>query len=484
MHESSPSRSIDRAAAPRLEGRSPAYYAMLLAPLILLTEIAALELTLVYPALPAMAAEFRTPSIGWALAMVSLVGAIAQPLLGKVADAIGKKRMIVFAAGLFAVGSLICALAPSYPVLLVGRAVQGSCMIVAPAAYGLIRDVFPARIVPVALGTITTGIGLSAIAGPVIGGALTDAFGFRAVFWFSLVYVLVLTPVFMLALPESPIRYRRKLDVMGGVLLGCAAGGFLLFISQGAVWGWSSAPSLAVLAGFAVACVLFVSRERRITEPLIDLRLLAGPRLRWTLVATFGGAFAIGGSALAVPMLVQTPDSLGYGLGMSALGTALFIVPQGLIAAACGPVGGLVARRQGPRLSFLIGLAALVTSATTMAVLHTEIWHFLVAGTIMGVGFGFFFVSASNLVIEAVPSSHTAVGTGLMGVANNLGNATGVTVLSAILAQHVANTDSSQIVRTEAGYILAFAVAAGAAMLALLVAAGMRHGRTPARGGR
>ncbi|QEU96009.1 MFS transporter [Streptomyces kanamyceticus] len=480
---SDPARSV-----PLSDERSPASYALLLAPLVLLTEVTALELTLIYPVLPLLSDAFDTASIGWTLTVVSLTGVVAQPLLGRVADVVGKKRMILYAAGAFAAGSLICALAPSYPVFLAGRAVQGTCLAMAPAAYGLIRDIFPARVVPVALGAVTTGIGLSAIVGPLTGGALGQAFGYRAVFWFALAYVAVLTPWFARALPESPVRRpreeRRRIDVPGGLLLGTGAGGLLLLVGQGAAWGWASAATFAALGCSLLLLLGFVRRELRAPEPLIDLRLLAGPALRWTLLATFSGAFAIGGTAFAMPMLVQTPASLGYGFGMSVLGAAVFLVPQGLIGAACGPLGGLLARRRGPRYTLMAALAGLTATTLTLALLHTALWQLLLAAFFMGAGFGCFFVGASNLVVEAVPADRTAVGAGLMGVANNLGQATGVTVLGAVLAQYVVDdSDEDRILYAETGYALALGIASAVAFTGLLVATAMRHGREPATGG-
>lgn len=469
----------------RIEGRSTAVYVLRLVPLILLTEVVALELSLVYPALRHMAAEFRTPSIGWTLTVVSLVGVVAQPLLGKVADGYGKKRVIVCAAGAFAIGSLVCALAPSFPVFLAGRAVQGVAMVIAPAAYGLIRDVFPVRIVPVAMGAITTGIGFSVIVGPVVGGALTQAFGFRAIFWFCLLYAVVLTPLVVATFPESGVRLRRRVDVAGGLLFGCGAAGVLLAVGQGGRWGWGSGRLVAVAVGACVLLTLFVVCELRVDHPLIDLRLLAGPALRWTLLAAFGGSVAIGGQALALPQLVQTPKGTGFGLGMAPLGVAVFLVPQGLLSAVGGPLGGLLARRHAPRTGLVLALGCLATGATLLSVLHTQVWHILLAAVFAGVGFGFFFVSVSNLVVEAVPATHTGVGAGMMGVANNLGNATGVTVLGAVLAQHVLEGPAAgdEILYAESGYVAAFLVAAGFALTALTVAVLMRHGRTPATGG-
>ncbi|MCX5443481.1 MFS transporter [Streptomyces sp. NBC_00569] len=393
--------------------------------------------------------------------------------------------MILYAAVAFMAGSAVCALAPSFPILLIGRALQGVCMVVAPAAYGLIRDILPARAVPVAMGAITTGLGLSSLAGPLIGGALVSAFGFRAVFWFCLLYAAVLAPVVLLVLPESTVRLRRRIDGAGGLLLGSGVGALLLAVGQGRAWGWLSPSTLSCFTVAAGLLALFVRVELRAEEPLVDLRLLTGPALRWTLLATYGGAFAIGGYGYLIPLLVQSPESAGYGLGLGAMGVALFLVPQGVLASVCGPLGGLLARHRAPRTALLVAASALTASSLCVALLHTAAWQFFLAAVLQGVGFGFFFVSASNLVIEAVPATHTAVSAGMMGVANNLGNATGVTVFGAVLAAHLltGGHDGHPAVHAESGFVLALLTAACAAGGALLIAAFMRHGRTPATGG-
>jgi MFS family permease len=472
-------------SADRHRERPTSFPLVRLVPLVLLTEIAALEITLIYPALQAMQSEFRTPSIGWTLTVTSLTGVVAQPMLGKVADVIGKRRMILCASVAFMLGSLVCALAPTFPVLLAGRVLQGISMVVAPAAYGLIRDVLPARVVPVAMGAITTGLGLSALAGPLTGAVLLDAFGFRAVFWFCLVYAAVLAPVVLMAFPESAVRLRRKIDVLGGLLLGAGIGALLLAVGQGRAWGWFSPATLGCVLLGAVLLVLFVRVELRAAEPLVDLRLLTGPALRWTLLAAFGCAFAIGGYGYLAPLLVQTPVAAGYGLGLGAMGVALILVPQGVLASVCGPVGGLLARRRSPRTTLLIAASALAASMVWLTVLHTAVWQFLLAAVLQGIGFGFFFVSAANLVIEAVPPTHTAVSAGMMGVANNLGNATGVTVFGAVLAAHLVSRaqDGTPARYAESGFVIALLTAACTTGAAVLIAALMRHGRGPASGG-
>lgn len=468
-----------------LEGASTWSLVLRVIPLVLLTEVATLEVSLVFPALPKIVAEFRTPSIGWVLTVVTLVGVVAQPLLGKVADAIGKKRMILYAAGVFCVGSVICALADDFGVLLVGRGIQGVVFVVAPASYGLIRDIFPARHVPVAMGAITTGLGFSALTGPLVGGALSDAFGFRAVFWFCLIYAAALTPFVMLAVPESRVRLRRHIDVLGGLLLGLGAVGVLLAIAQGATWGWTSTREIATAAGGCAALILFVVWELRVAEPLIDVRLVAGPAMRWTLLATFGGALAIGGQGFVIPLFAQAPKLTGYGFGMTAFTASLFLVPQGVMSALCGPLGGLLARRRAPRDGLLIGLFFLMSSSAFLVVQHAHVWHFVIAALLQGIGFGFFTVSLSNLVVEAVPATHTGVGAGLQGVGQNLGSATGVTVLGAVLAQYLfaGLPPGGPVLHTESGFTRCFMITAAGATLGLLIAVFMRGGRTPATGG-
>ncbi|MFI0467628.1 MFS transporter [Saccharopolyspora sp. 5N102] len=437
-----------------------------LIPLVLLSEIVPLEMSLVYPALANIRSAFDTQAVGWTVTVVSLVALATQPLLAKVADMFGRKRTIAVAAAVFAIGSMIAALAPNFGVLLVGRALQAPGMAIVPAAYGLIRDGFPRRYVPIAVGAVNTGFGMSAIIGPFVGGFLVQRFDFRAVFWFCLVFVVVLAPLALWLVPERRRPVRRRLDITGSLLFGAGVGILLLAISQASSWGLVSLGALGCVLAAALLLWLFIVHEKRTAEPLIAPKLLTGPAVRWTLLATAGGGFVLGGHGYLMPLLVQAPLIAG-GLALGPMAVAMLLLPQGVLGAVAGPLGGALARRRGPRLTMLVSLGAFTVGTALAALLNDHAGQLVLASIAMGCGFGLYFVSASNLIIEAVPASHTSLGTGFMSIANNLGNALGVTVLGAVLS---------------AGFTPAYLVAVVVGLLSLAVVLGMQHGRSPMSG--
>ncbi|WP_280417730.1 MFS transporter [Nocardia carnea] len=476
--------TTDKSVTPE---RPTRYYIAVLVATILLFEIAPLELSMVYPSLRYMAGEFRTPNIGWVLTIVSLVGMVCQPVLGKLGDIYGKKRVLMCIAGMFAVGSLICAVAPSFPILLIGRALQASSVGITAVAYGLIRDIFPARLVPIALAAVSTGIGLNGIVGPLLGGYLATTFGYQAIFWFLLCYVAVLAPVVYVIAPESPLRLPHRLDLLGALLLGSGAGLLLLGISQGGAWGWTSMRLWLVVGLAVVLLALFVGQELRSPQPLIDIRLIWGRAMRMTLLASFLGGFVLGGYSFLLPLMMESPRVAGisYGFGLSALGYALWTSPLGVGTMVAGPLGGLVAKRVGPRTSLIMAMTAFTVVLGLLAFVHEYRWQISILVACLGIGMGFFYASGSNLVVEAVPASKTSASAGVLGCSNSLGVATGVTVLGAVLSANVLYADAGDhhIVYSDNAFVYAFCTASAIGAAGLVVALIMRHGRTPASGG-
>ncbi|MGO4204094.1 MFS transporter [Rhodococcus sp. TAF43] len=159
--------------------------------IIFFSEIATFEILMVYPAMPHMAPTFQTLDIAWVVSIVTLTGATLMPLIGKASDKIGKKRVILGLAGVFVLGSVVCATADSFAVLLAGRALQGVLVGIVALSYSLVRDIMPRDFVPVALGMVATGIGMSAVAGPFIAGWLIDGFGFHGIFWFMAIHAVL-----------------------------------------------------------------------------------------------------------------------------------------------------------------------------------------------------------------------------------------------------------------------------------------------------
>jgi MFS family permease len=309
----------------------------ILAVLVLLTETAPLELSLVYPAAHSLAQSFGSAGADAVTGAVSLAAVVCIPLLGRIADVAGKKRVLLGSGAVFAVGSLLCATAGTLPLLLLGRLLQGAVGGALAVAYAVVRDTFPRQRVPVALGVVSSGIGISGLTAPFLGGALVDHHGYRGVFGFLFALSVLVLPLAAVALPEDQrpdgltAVKRRDLDVPGALLLGLAAAALVWGISAGVRSGWAAPGALAALSAVLLLVAGFWRRERDRPDPAVDLKLLAAPAVRGTLltaVLTTAGTSAV---AYLLPQLLQTPREagLGYAFGLTALAAAGWTFTQG-----------------------------------------------------------------------------------------------------------------------------------------------------------
>ena len=273
-------------------------------------------------AIPSIAAHYRTTQGAWLLTAFLLVGAITAPLVGKLADMYGKRRLLLACVTIAAVGAFICAVADSYAVMLVGRSVSGLLIPCLFLSYSLIRDVFPPKKVALAVSIATSGMGLIAIPAPFLTGWLIDHYGFRSIFWFFVIVLVLLLGMIAATTSESSVRLRSTLDLLGAALLGAGIAGVLIAVSIGPSNGWTHISTVGYLAGGIILLGAWLISARLVQDPLIDLHVLGN---RPVLLTAVGAGFtyaAAGLYSILLPMLAMTPATLGlgYGFGVTAEG--------------------------------------------------------------------------------------------------------------------------------------------------------------------
>lgn len=452
-------------------GRSTGYYVGVLVLLVLLVEITGLAYTMVTPALTGIAAAFHTPAIGWVMTAVTLVGAVSYVVFGKAGDIIGKKKIVVGVTVVFAAGSVLAAIAPTLPVMIVGRAMQGVGICALALVYGLIRDLFPQRLVPVALGFIGAGFGVSPIVGPFLGGYLIDSYSFRGVFWFLAIYALVVTLLLLVMVPETPLRSRVGMDWRGIGILGIGAVGFLLGVGHAGSAGWTDPLTLLGVIGGPVVLVLWVLYERRPEQPLIDTGILRRRRVAMTMVTSFVAQFALAGSAMLLPMFVMAPRAAGYGFGASALESATYVVAGGIAGAIAGPVSGFLGRRIGPRVTLLAGVLALTIGSLLLGLLHESRIEVMAGQFVMGIGVGATSASLPSMIVRSVPAEVQGISGGMLTLVGSLGSAFSTQFLAVMLLVPATTRIGDAIVYGEWGFTLGFLVIAGLGLLGVIAMA-------------
>ncbi|MET9489719.1 MFS transporter [Nocardia sp. NPDC006630] len=304
-----PSPELDDSA--RLDGASKLRIYSVLAIIVLFTEISPMQYVMVAAALRQIAPSFPSEgaNINWAIIVFGVIGAAVSPLIGKLSDIYGKKKLFLVCGVLFLIGTVICAVTSNWGLFLLGRGLEATAIATTVVSYGLIRDLMPRKLVPVGLGIASTGLGISALIGPLVGGYITDHYSWRGMFWFLFVFTLIMIPLLILVVPESRLRTPQRLDVLGVVLLGAGATLTLIYLDKGQDWGWLRPATLAWLIGGLVLLALFPIVEMRARQPIMDMKLLFTPRVSVVLFIALLGSLMIGVQSYGPSYMIQSPPS-------------------------------------------------------------------------------------------------------------------------------------------------------------------------------
>jgi MFS family permease len=406
-----------------------------MATLIALAVAVALSFSLVPIVMPQLGEYFETVQVGWSVTVLSLVGAVASPILGKLGDILGKKRVLVAAAGAGAVGGVITAMASSYGLFLFGRGLQGLLFPTIPLGYSLMRDIFSKRWFAMGASLATTSSGLSAVVAALISGSLVDQFGLKGVFWFLGLMDVALFACTIWLVPKSTVRLAARIDYLGAALLALTVGAALLCLSSGAVWGWTSPQTFACLAAAAICAALFVVAERRARDPLVPWQLVRRRGMAATIAAGFLVTATITGVSIVIPQIAQATASreAGYGFGLSPLGVSYFTVPAGALSLATGFAVGIALRRIGPKPIMVAGAAVLAIAAAVMATQLESQSGMITAYCFAGIGTGLASAAIPNLIAQVTAPHEQGVAAGVAALGQSLGGDLGTQLVTFML---------------------------------------------------
>ena len=272
----------------------------------------ALMQTFLIPALPTLQRDLGTSEawVTWTVSAYLLSSSVAIPLIGKLGDQHGKRRMMLISLGVFLVGSLGAIVAPNVGVLIACRAVQGVGGAVFPLAFAIIRDEFPPERMSVAMGLVSAVLGVGGGLGIVMSGLIVDHVSWR---WLFAVSAAVVALAFVLVarfVPESPVRTPSRVDWPGAALLSGGLIALLVGLTEGETWGWSSTAVLGLFAGAAVLLVVWALVELRVTEPMVDMRMLARRPVLFTNLTAMISGFALYLTWVLLPGFYELPRGL------------------------------------------------------------------------------------------------------------------------------------------------------------------------------
>lgn len=422
--------------------------------------------SLTIPVLSEIERELNTDqnTVTWVLTAYLLSASVFTPIMGRLGDAFGKERLLVFSLFALAAGSLLAALAGSIGVLIVARIIQGVGGGVLPLAFGIIRDEFPHHKVGGAVSVVSSLLAVGFGAGIVLAGPIVSGLGYHWLFWLPFIVTSLAAAASIVFVPKSPVRTPGRISVLPAVLLSSWLVALLLALSEAPKWGWGSGRTVGLLVLAAVLVVAWIRVEQRAAVPLIDMHMMRLPGV-WTtnLVALLVGV-GMYASFGFTPQFIQTPSASGYGFGSSVTESGLLMLPSAVATFLTGLVAASIARRVGPKAVVVFGSALGAGGMFMVAFFHDTKTEVAISNGITGIGIGLAFACLAGLIVGAVPPEQTGVASGMNANIRTIGGSVGTAIMASIVTAHFLPSGFPR----EIGYTAGFAVLGGALLLAAL----------------
>ncbi|GGN57367.1 hypothetical protein GCM10012285_52670 [Streptomyces kronopolitis] len=405
----------------------------------------------------------------WVLTATLLAGAVATPIMGRLGDLNGKRRMLLASLAIMVVGSLICGFTDDLVTMIVGRALQGFAMGAIPLGIGIMRDELPRERLGSAMGLMSSSIGVGGGLALPVAALVAQHADWHTLFFGAAglgVLSIVLT---LLVVPETAVRAQGRFDVAGALGLSAGLVALLLPITKGGDWGWGSPTTLGLFGLAALILVLWGVMELRLPDPLVDLRTTARREVLLTNLASITVGVAFYAVSLVMPQLLQLPTSTGYGLGQSMVVAGLCMAPLGLTMMCVAPLYARIAARRGPKATLLLGMLVIAIGYGAGLGLMSAAWQTVIIAVVLGAGIGLAYSSLPALIIGAVDPSETGAANGLNTLMRSIGTSVSSAVIGMVLA-HMSTSAGRVTIPTMAGFRVSFLIATAAVLVGVALA--------------
>jgi len=425
------------------------------------------------PSLPSIASQYGVTiaEVSLVISLYTVFGTAVNPVIGKLGDILGKKRILIYVLMIYCVMVAVTSFASNFTVLLISRTVQGIGLGIFPLAFSLVREEFPRELVPRAQGILSAMFGAGAAFGLPIGALIANSYGWQTNYHIALPFIAVLTALILFSVRESSVTDpNAKLDYVGAAWLGLTLGAIVFGLSEGSVWGWTSLPVVGLIFGGFVFLIPLVFYERRVLEPILNLKLLA---IRNVMVSNVVGITS--GAALfiafqAITFRLELPPPAGYGFDI--LTTGLYLLPLAVaILVVAIPVGRLTPR-YGVKPFLYLGC---VVGAVGFYLISTAATAALIAGylVIASAGLGMLLVASQNLLVLSVQRREMGLATSINTVFRNIGSSLGAPVAASLLSTFVVSyvvAGQTIALPAAAAFNYAYYIAVAGFLVSLLIA--------------
>jgi EmrB/QacA subfamily drug resistance transporter len=401
--------------------------------------IVSLDNTIVNVALPSIQTGLHAQVSGlqWVIDAYVLVLASLLMLFGSMGDRIGHLKVFNIGLVIFVIGSLACSVAPNLSTLIVFRMLQGiGGSMLNPNSLSLITSVFTdPRERATAYGVWGSIFGISAAAGPILGGALVDSVGWRSIFWVNIPIGIAALVLSRWLVPESKSEHPRPIDVPGQLLVIGTLATATYTIIDGPSAGWTSTKILGLAALAVVLLVTFVITELRVAHPLVDLGFFRSPPFTAAVSIATLAFFVLAGFLFLNTLYLQEVR------GDSAFEAGLATLPATAVVAFTAPLAGRLVGRSGIRVP-LSAAGVLMFAGTVVLAMSTRTTGYGVLAigyVLLGLGFGMVNPPITNAAITGMPLSRSGTAAALASTSRQTGNVLGVAITGSLAAQRFAH---------------------------------------------
>ena len=490
--------------------------------LVILSSIATMVMyveTMLIPAIPDLINDFNVSygTSSWILTTYLISGAVATPIVGKLSDVYGKKKVLLLVMLIYAIGVSFAGFASNIYTLLLVRAIQGIGMGMFPIAFGIIRDQFPREKISIGQGIISSMFATGAAVGLSAGALIVENFGWQATFFTIIpIAILLLITIWRFVhigenqqIDPAPMKYsisrgkesslvpvtnfdekrRRKLqlDIKGAVALAVSITSFLLcltLIETSSGLGTANNSYVGIMSAYGtiiciaivavISFVLFLLIEKRESYPLIDLRLLGNkailPSILIILIVGLSNFMVF----QTIPILVRNPEPIGFGADVVDAGTIQ--LPFALVFLVFGPTSGLIISRLGSLRPVIVGTSIITVSFLGLVFFHDSPTAISINLGVLATGLSFAAIGAMNVIILATPKEYTGISLGIATLVRIIGSAIGPALAAMYMQSSQTVIDVGVLSRSypsDFAFVMIFstatAIAAGSIFLSVLL---------------
>jgi predicted MFS family arabinose efflux permease len=374
----------------------------------------------------------------WSLTVTLITGAVASPVLGRLGDGRRRRETIIVSLSLVTVGGVLTAVAPSFAVLLTGRAFQGVGLGLVPLTMAAARSELPREKVAPMIAILSVTTAAAAGAGYAISGLLAQSWGLRGAYWAGTIVCAFAVLAVAAVMPSAAQASRaRRLDWIGSVLFAVALVAVMIGLAEGSGWGWGSPRVMALLGcGVALLAVWSVQQLRGNSAPLVELRLLRHPAVLAADTCAFLLMMAMYMDLSVVTEFVQSPRADGFGFSASVGVAGLVLIPLAVLLLAASRMLPTFVRWAGAPAVLAVGCLLAVAGSVFFALCHDALWQAFVMMGILGLGLGLTFAAIPGLIVRAVPAAETGSALGFYQVVRWVGASVGSALVASVLAAH------------------------------------------------